>query len=404
MSSSIRSVIEKNRFKGSDEIIRKAFKIYSEKDLEYSMRDFDFEYNDDKIFEDKIYSVISRLPIKNPRSKAHIICIAVVCFVLIAGLAIGYIYMGSQKQTGETSVLESVCSTARERYALRQDYIMMGDDDADLGINTKEEQQWHYYNQQNTAVCVDTKSYSENGYLYSLYQLNEDEEKKITQKGIELKKADKTKKLTPFLGNAPKGSKYSVGSIYFIGGRNSRKFILYKDRSDAMYIGKCVGIESLKEHSIKDRKKSGAKSGISPEEYFKEIMDIKDGSAIREIMLERFKAKSKENPDKRLAVWADEKSGNEFYKLLTKGNYFELRDMYKQKFVMTAKENPDKCYYLAVENNAGELCVFGIILDENNIDVYIEPEHKAGVYLKLSDENAAALKKIIKKNYNSFTI
>ena len=168
----------KNGFKGSDEIIRKAFKIYSEKDLENSMRDFDFEYNDDKIFEDKIYSVISRLTIKNPRSKAHIICVAFVCFILIAGLAIGYIYMGSQKQTGETSVLESVCSTARERYALRQDYIMMGDDDADLGINTKEEQQWHYYNQQNTAVCVDTKSYSENGYLYSLYQLNEDEEKK----------------------------------------------------------------------------------------------------------------------------------------------------------------------------------------------------------------------------------
>ena len=33
----------KNGFKGSDEIIRKAFKIYSEKDLENSMRDFDFE-------------------------------------------------------------------------------------------------------------------------------------------------------------------------------------------------------------------------------------------------------------------------------------------------------------------------------------------------------------------------
>ena len=43
-------------------------------------------------------------------------------------------------------------------------------------------------------------------------------------------------------------------------------------------------------------------------------------------------------------------------------------------------------------------------LEPNNIDVYIEPEHKAGVYLKLSDENAAALKKIIKKNDNSFTI
>lgn len=342
----------KNGFKGSDEIIRKAFKIYSEKDLENSMRDFDFEYNDDKIFEDKIYSVISRLKIKNPRSKAHIICIAFVCFH-IDSRACNRLYIHGKPKSRQVRqvCLESVCSTARERYALRQDYIMMGDDDADLGINTKEEKQWYYYNQQNTAVCVDTKSYSKNGYLYSLYQLNEDEEKKITQKGIELKKADKTKKLTPFLGNAPKGSKYSVGSIYFIGGRNSRKFILYKDRSDAMYIGKCVGIESLKEHSIKDRKKSGAKSGISPEEYFKEIMDIKDGSAIREIMLERFKAKSKENPDKRLAVWADEKSENEFYKLLTKGNYFELRDMYKQKFVMTAKENPDKCYYLAVENS-----------------------------------------------------
>ncbi len=405
MSSSIRNVIEKNRFKGSDEMIRKAFKIYSEKDLENSMRDFDFEYNDDKIFEDKIYSVISRLPIKNPRSKAHIVCIAVVCFVLIAGLVISYMYMESRKQAGETNVLESVCDTARKRYDLSHDLsglgMVMRSDDSELGIKTKEDQQRDYYNQQNTAVCVDTKNYSEKGYLYSLYQLNEDEGKQITQKGIELKKADKTKKLTPFLGNAPKGSRYSIGSIYFIGGRNSRKFILYKDRSDAMYIGKCVGIESLKEHSIKDSKKSDKKSTISPKEYFKEIMDIKDGNAIRETMLERFKAKSEDDPDKRLAVWTDEKSGNEFYKLLTKGNSFEFRGMYKQKFVMTAKESPDKCYYLAVENDEGELCVFGIILDENNIDVYIEPEHKAGVYLKLSDENAAALKKIIKKNDNS---
>lgn len=73
MSSSIRSVIEKNRFKGSDEIIRKAFKIYSEKDLENSMRDFDFEYNDDKIFEDKIYSVISQTADKKIHAQRHIL-------------------------------------------------------------------------------------------------------------------------------------------------------------------------------------------------------------------------------------------------------------------------------------------------------------------------------------------
>ena len=398
----MRNGFEKKRFKGSDEMIRKAFKIYSEKDLENSMGDFDFEYNDDKIFEDKIYSVISRLPIKNPRSKAHIICIAVVCFVLLAGLAIGYIYMGSRKQAGETNVLESVCKEARERYELGQNLgnlsMVMGDDDADFGINTKEDRQWYYYNNQNTAVYVDTKSYSESGYLYSLYQINEDEEKQITQKGIALKKADKTKKLTPFLGNAPKGSKYSIGNIYFIGGRDSRKFIIYKDRSDAMYIGKCVGIESLSEHSITDSKKSDKKGSISLNKYFKDIMDIKDGNGIRETMLERFKAKSKDNPDKRLAVWNGEKSGDEFYKLITKGNSFEIRDMYKQKFVMTAKENPDKCYYLAVENDAGELSIFGIILDGKDVDVYIEPVHKAGVYLKLSDENAAALKKLIKEN------
>ena len=399
MSSSIRSVIEKNRFKGSDEIIRKAFKIYSEKDLEYSMRDFDFEYNDDKIFEDKIYSVISRLPIKNPRSKAHIICIAVVCFVLIAGLAIGYIYMGSQKQTGETSVLESVCSTARERYALRQDYIMMGDDDADLGINTKEEQQWHYYNQQNTAVCVDTKSYSENGYLYSLYQLNEDEEKKITQKGIELKKADKTKKLTPFLGNAPKGSKYSVGSIYFIGGRKSRKFIVYKNKSDDMYIGKCVGFESLKDHDIITDKKVNEKKSISAGEFLENIMDIKNADDIREIMLERVRAKSKANPDKRIAVWTSDESKSELYEFLTKESSIEMEsvgDTSGQLWFGAAE--PQKCYYLAVENNAGEFCVFGIVFEEKDTMVYVEPQYKPETALKLSSENTAKLRKIIKEN------
>lgn len=47
-------------------------------------------------------------------------------------------------------------------------------------------------------------------------------------------------------------------------------------------------------------------------------MDIKDGSAIREIMLERFKAKSKENPDKRLAVWADENQEMSFINFLQK--------------------------------------------------------------------------------------
>lgn len=95
---SVKNSPEKKKFKSSDEMIRKAFRIYSERDLENSMRDFDFEYNDDKIFEDKIYSIINKLPIKNPRSKAHIICISVVCVVLIAGLVVSYMYMGSRKQ------------------------------------------------------------------------------------------------------------------------------------------------------------------------------------------------------------------------------------------------------------------------------------------------------------------
>lgn len=75
--------INKKKFDGGDELIRKAFKIYSDKDLESSMEDFGFEYRDDKVFEDKIYKVIKKLPIKNPRSKAHIICIAVICMVLV---------------------------------------------------------------------------------------------------------------------------------------------------------------------------------------------------------------------------------------------------------------------------------------------------------------------------------
>ena len=32
---------------------------------------------------------------------------------------------------------------------------------------------------------------------------------------------------------------------------------------------------------------------------------------------------------------------------------------------------PQKCYYLAVGNNAGEFCVFGIVFEEKDTMVYV---------------------------------
>ena len=215
------------------------------------MEDFGFEYRDDKVFEDKIYKVIKKLPIKNPRSKAHIICIAVICMVLVFGCITGYRYMRSRKQAGQTSVLESVCKEAKTRYDINQsnnnlNAIIGGE----TSLSDEKTQLKDYYNSRNTAVYVNTKNYDKSGYLYSMYLLNDEEVKKLTDKEVELKKADDTEKLTPFLENAPDDSKYSAGNIYFIGGRKSRKFIVYKNKSDDMYIGKCVGFESLKDHDI----------------------------------------------------------------------------------------------------------------------------------------------------------
>ena len=392
--------INKKKFDGGDELIRKAFKIYSDKDLESSMEDFGFEYSDDKVFEDKIYKVIKKLPIKNPRSKAHIICIAVICMVLIVGCIAGYRYMGSRKQAWQTSILDSVCKKAKTRYDINQsnnnlNAIIGGETSlSDEGTQLKD-----YYNSRNTAVYVNTKNYDKSGYLYSMYLLNDEEVKKLTDKGVELKKAADTEKLTPFLENASDDSKYSVGNIYFIGGRKSRKFIVYKNKSDDMYIGKCVGFESLKDHDIITDKKVNEKKSISAGEFLENIMDIKNADDIREIMLERVRAKSKANPDKRIAVWTSDESKSELYELLIKESSIEMEsvgDTSGQLWFGAAE--PQKCYYFAVENNAGEFCVFGIVFEEKDMRVYVEPQYKPGTALKLSSENAAKLRKIIKEN------
>ena len=232
-----------------------------------------------------------------------------------------------------------------------------------------------------------------------MYLLNDEEVKKLTDKEVELKKADDTEKLTPFLENAPDDSKYSAGNIYFIGGRKSRKFIVYKNKSDDMYIGKCVGFESLKDHDIITDKKVNEKESISVGEFLEDIMDIKNADDIREIMLERVRAKSKANPDKRIAVWTSDESKSELYELLTKESSIEMEsvgDTSGQLWFGAAE--PQKCYYFAVENNAGEFCVFGIVFEEKDTRVYVEPQYKPGTALKLSSENAAKLRKIIKEN------
>ena len=43
-------------------------------------------------------------------------------------------------------------------------------------------------------------------------------------------------------------------------------------------------------------------------------------------------------------------------------------------------------------------CVFGIVFEEKDTMVYVEPQYKPGTALKLSYENTAKLRKIIKEN------
>ena len=42
--------------------------------------------------------------------------------------------------------------------------------------------------------------------------------------------------------------------------------------------------------------------------------------------------------------------------------------------------------------------MFGIVFEEKDTMVYVEPQYKPGTALKLSSENAAKLRKIIKEN------
>lgn len=402
--------VNKKNFKDSEDIIRKAFKIYSEKDLEKSEQNFDFEYDDEKLFEDKVYSVIKKLPINNPRIKAHIICVTLICLVLLSVFIVGYLYYGSREAASQTKVVEEICREARKRfetsgknYTEITDYV--GGCMLEEYWKTNQERNKYVRNMQNTAIYVNKDDYKKSGYLYSFYPISSDEEKRITDNDIELVSALDNEQLSPFLRNSldlRKGEvyPYSKGSIYFIGGRKSRKFIIFKDRADLMYIGKCVGFESLENYDIVSDKKAYEKvkkEAASGEKYFKNIMDINDGGDVREIMLERVEAKSSENSDKRIATWTDNASKKELYELFAKGNSISRDEKCEDKFAIIADKNPEKCYYLAFENREGETTVFGIILGEKEIEMYIEPQHGEGTVMKLSASNGNKIKELIEK-------
>ena len=112
-----------------------------------------------------------------------------------------------QKAGGADKCIGDVCKEAKTRYDINQsnnnlNAIIGGE----TSLSDEKTQLKDYYNSRNTAVYVNTKNYDKSGYLYSMYLLNDEEVKKLTDKEVELKKADDTEKLTSFLENAPDDS------------------------------------------------------------------------------------------------------------------------------------------------------------------------------------------------------
>ena len=359
------------RFSKEDQAIRKAFEIYdsakvcssvgqqghgmensgtSGEEMDRYLQGFE-----ESKMEERIYRMIEKLPIENPKRKARRIwigCVAAILLCVLIGCVARY---AQEKPARMTRALQSVYRTAEKR-----------------------------------AEGLGNSFVNSQGIMYQCYFLTRDEEDSLKKSGISYRKAE------DIVADDYADSFQEGLQAYRIVGRESRQYILLKDRNQQICLGKFIGYKYWRSRAVAlDSKNAEKMYGMG--DILEKVMGISSPGDIRSITLERSQAVSREDPNKMVAMWTGKEERKWMYNFFHGENRIwspspksretaEERKKYMEEGMaitfgknlsywksQVLKKMPEQAFYLEIENQNRELLILGLLLEGDRAELWLEP-------------------------------
>lgn len=316
--------------------------------------------------EERIYRMIEKLPIENPRRKARRIWIGGMAAVLLCVLAVCMAHYIGEKPSRITRVLQEVYSTSGKRLEAGESNPL----------------------------------FTWDGLVYQCHYLTGEEQRILRRKGVTYQKAEKD-----ILGDL----RLQDCQVYDIAGRESRQFILVEDNNQQVFLGKFIGYKNWQDRQASGEAVSGTSDDVSQEkgihylgDILEEVMGIHSPEDIRTVTLERSKAVRGDDPEKMVAMWTKREDREWFWQFFQgkheiwspyprgKETQEELRRLREQGMPITygrgmsrwqsqvLNKIPEQAFYLEIENQQHEVFILGLLLEDGRAELWMEPLEEWG--------------------------
>lgn len=362
-----------------DKLIQEAFKAYQSGQSD-KPDDMDKLYSEG--FEEKIFNRIEKMHIKNPRIKARIIYVVsiLLCVICLTG-GILYYYQ-SQESMRTTQRVEKMWKEACASGGVG-------------GVKTR-------------YLCKKEEKSGKwlGGYVYKTVTLTREQSKLFEGYNIDCKKQDislvgSAADMGSFCGT---GTASDSREVYQLSDRGSRLYLILKEKDNkTVSLAKYVGADSGTE----------LQEAVTSKDIIQDIFGIKSADDIRSVTIERYQERSKNDTEKMVAMYTNSKEKKAFLSVFGKENQVAIfKKGIAKKDVMqfvagtegktweeVSKKFPKKCYLLAIENEMEENWVMGILIEKDNVQIYVDTsaDDEQVRCLVLEDEEQKWLSETIKE-------
>lgn len=359
-----------------DKLLKQAFTEYYSANLEKKLsqeknHSFAFEYTEG--FEDKIYHCINRLHIANPRVKARrikfgILLVLVFCFT--AGVLIHYY---KYKPADTTKKIEKLY---QEAYAWHE---------SNFYKNLEEQNQKDSEKEQENLTTVYTPPNMEGlegKVSYEVLLLNTELTVKLEESGIKYQKTGE-RMSSSILSHC--GVSEPMGwDVYELSDRKSHYYYILKDGAGQVAIARYAVCRT----SWNDKQERAGTDTIC-----EDIFGMKAVEDVRAVTLERYQARSKNEPEKLVAIYTGESEKQKILSIFQRNNlirsvyegmpdteggesalpeWCSIKELYGKGWKDAVSIMPEKCFLLALENRYQENFLMGVVVDGKNVQIFVD--------------------------------
>lgn len=339
-----------------DKVIKEALQIYQQEKKE-TLPVYQEEERDS--FEDRIYEKIRKMDIPNPRRKAHMVSLAImVVFVVAIGMFFMQ-YRNKNRVSNTTKMIEKLYqegSTDGSKYGI----------DVLRGTIRQEKKEYIY-------LIRYLSSTQKNALRKVAY--------KKTSYTLEQKQGGKTGTAIVCYARAPyHNQKEKTWKVYQLSDRKSHCYYILKDKDENMAIAKYVF----------------AWQGLKGKDVLKDKFAIQKGEDIRSVTLERYRARSKENTDRIVAVYTKEQEKANILQAIKKINQNSKEPKAGKEDGFNAHEvswdeisskKPADCYYLTIENRQKEKWILGVYCSGKECIFYQYGKYNTGDHFEVAESD-----------------